>query len=403
MASSTTQSAKYMRDIIRQNPENFRFMCPDETESNKFMALFEATDRAYMWPVKSYDENLAPDGRVMEILSEHNIQGWLQGYLLTGRHGIFVTYEAFAMIVASMVDQYAKFLKQMAKIPWRKKISSLNYLLTSLGWRQEHNGYSHQNPSFVSNILEKHGKFCSVYFPADANSLMVILEDCFKRKNGINVIVAGKQLMPQWLTLEEAREELKKGIGTWKWINPDHAKNPDVVFAATGDALVQESLAAIQFLEKHLPELKIRFVNVSELTALGVGDEKHPVSLSDKDFEHYFTKDKPIIYNFHGYPGVIKRLIFGHPHADRFSVHGYIEEGTTTTPFEMMVFNKTSRYHLVIDAIEKAGKQKAAIAKKGRKVIRMCEKALRDHERFIRKYGKDNDEVAKWKYEIKNK
>jgi xylulose-5-phosphate/fructose-6-phosphate phosphoketolase len=396
LVSSTGESAKYMRDIIRQNPKTFRFLCPDETESNKFQALFEATGRAFMWPVHKYDENISPEGRVMEVLSEHNIQGWLQGYLLTGRHGIFVTYEAFAMIVASMVDQYAKFLKQMKKISWRKPVSSLNYLLTSVGWRQEHNGYSHQNPGFVSSVLEKHGKFSSVYFPADANSLLVILEDCFKRKNGINVIVAGKQPLPQWLTLEEAREELKKGIGIWEWVNPKHAENPDIIMAATGDALVQESMAAIKLLNKNIPEMKLRFVNVSELTALGVGDEKHPLSLGVKDFEKYFTADKPIIYNFHGYPGVIKKLIFGHKHAERFSIHGYIEEGTTTTPFEMMVLNKTSRYHLAIDALERYSKNHPAQAAKARKVIRMCEKALRDHERFIRKYGKDNPEVENW-------
>jgi xylulose-5-phosphate/fructose-6-phosphate phosphoketolase len=397
-ASSTDVSAKYMRDIIKQNKKNFRFMCPDETESNKFQALFEVTNRAYMWPIHSYDENLSPDGRVMEILSEHNLQGWLQGYLLTGRHGIFVTYEAFATIIASMVDQYAKFIKQAKKIEWRKDVASLNYLLTSVGWRQEHNGYSHQNPSFISNILEKHGKFCSVYFPADANSLLVILEDCFKRKNGINVIVAGKTSLPQWLTLEESRDELKKGIGVWSWINPAHAKNPDVVMAATGDALVQESMAAIQLLKENCPELKLRFVNISELTALGVGDEKHPLSISNDDFEDYFTHDKPIIYNFHGYPSVIKKLIFGHKHAERFEIHGYLEEGTTTTPFEMMALNQTSRYHLAISALEKGAKTNPAVAKKSKKLIAKFQKALRDHEKYIRKYGKDNEELDKWKW-----
>jgi len=396
LASSTTEAAKFMRDIIKQNPNNFRFLCPDETESNKFQALFETTTRAFMWPVHAYDENISPNGRVMEVLSEHNLQGWLQGYLLTGRHGIFVTYEAFAMIVASMVDQYAKFIKQMSKIPWRKPVSSLNYLLTSVGWRQEHNGYSHQNPGFISSVLEKHGQFSSVYFPADANSLLVILEDCLKRKNGINVIIAGKQMLPQWLTLKEAREELKKGIGIWDWINPKHAQDPDIVIAATGDALVQESMAAIKLLTKHIPQMKLRFVNVSELTALGVGDEKHPLSIGIKDFEKYFTADKPIIYNFHGYPGVIKKLIFGHKHAERFSIHGYVEEGTTTTPFEMMVLNKTSRYHLAIEACEKYAAKHPAHANKARQIIKICKNALSYHERYIREYGKDNPEVETW-------
>ncbi len=332
--SSTAIGSNYIRDIFIENDKekNFRFMCPDETESNKFQSLFEATKRAYMWPVHSYDENLSPSGRVMEILSEHSLQGWLQGYLLTGRHGMFATYEAFATIVASMVDQYAKFIKQSSHVPWRKPISALNYLLTSVGWRQEHNGYSHQNPSFISNVLEKHGGFCSAYFPADANQLLVVLEDCFKRTNSINVIVANKNPMAQWLTVNQAREELKKGVGIWEWVDPKGSANPDVVFASAGDVMVQEAMAAIALLKKMLPELKTRFVNVSELTALGIGDESHPLSLKDQQFEHYFTKDKPIIFNFHGYPGIIKKLIFGHQHAERFSIHGYNEEGTTTTP-----------------------------------------------------------------------
>lgn len=408
-AGNTSVGAAYIRDIflLNEKEKNFRFMCPDETESNKFQSLFDVTKRAYMWPVHSYDENLSPNGRVMEILSEHSLQGWLQGYLLTGRHGMFATYEAFATIVASMVDQYAKFIKQSTFIPWRKPVSALNYLLTSVGWRQEHNGYSHQNPSFVSNILEKHGKFCSAYFPADANQLLVTLEDCFKRTNGINVIVANKNPMPQWLTLEEARKEIKKGIGIWEWINPEQSKNPDVVFAASGDAMVHETMAAISILQKKLPELKKRFVNVSELTALGIGDERHPLSISDKEFNHYFTSDRPIIFNFHGYAGVIKKLIFGHPHAERFSIHGYMEEGTTTTPFNMMVMNKTSRFHLTIDAIQRVMASNSDLTKnktfraKAKKLIIDCEKKLREHTKYILKYGKDMPEIENWKWKNK--
>lgn len=395
---NTTAGANFIRDIffLNKKGKNFRFMCPDETESNKFQALFQATERAFMWPVHSYDENIGPNGRVMEILSEHTLQGWLQGYLLTGRHGIFATYEAFATIIASMVDQYAKFLKQSALVPWRKPISSLNYLLTSVGWRQEHNGYSHQNPSFVSNILEKHGKFCSVYFPADANQLLVTLEDCFKRVNGINVIVAGKQVMPQWLTIKEAREELKKGIGIWYWINPKHSANPDVVLAASGDALVQEAMAAISILHKLAPELKIRFVNVSELTALGVGDERHPLSIKEEDFCCYFTENKPIIFNFHGYPGTVKKLIYGHEAMERINIHGYLEEGTTTTPFNMMVMNKTDRYHLAIEAVEQGAKFNKSVAKKAKKLIAYFHKRLADHAKYILKYGKDMPEIENW-------
>ncbi len=396
---NTAVGSNYIRDIFLLNDKekNFRFMCPDETESNKFQSLFEATKRAFMWPVHSYDENLSPSGRVMEVLSEHNLQGWLQGYLLTGRHGMFATYEAFATIVASMVDQYAKFMKQASKISWRKPIASLNYLLTSVGWRQEHNGYSHQNPSFISNILEKHGKFCSVYLPADANSLLVTLEDCFKRTNSINVIVSNKNPMPQWLTLKEAREQQKKGVGIWEWVHPG-SKNPDVVMAAAGDAMVHESLAAMALLKKLIPELKLRFVNVSELTALGIGDEKHPLSLNHNEFDHYFTANRPIIFNFHGYPGVIKKLIFGHPHAERFSIHGYIEEGTTTTPFQMMVMNKTSRYDLAIEALEKGSKVQPKLATKAKKIIRIFEQKLEDHARYIVENGKDMPEIEKWQW-----
>lgn len=398
---NTSVLAQYIRDLFALNDKekNFRFFCPDETESNKFQAIFEYTKRAFMWPVHSYDENISPDGRVMEVLSEHNLQGWLQGYLLTGRHGMFVTYEAFATIVASMVDQYAKFLKQSTKYEWRKPISSLNYLLTSVGWRQEHNGYSHQNPSFISNILEKHGNFSSVYFPADANSLLVIMEDCLKRTNSINVIVSNKNPMAQWLTVEQARKELIAGVGIWDWINPEHAAHPDVVLAAAGDAMVQEAMAAISILDDVAPELKIRFVNVSELTALGVGDERHPLSISDNQFNKYFTKDRNIVFNFHGYPAVIKKLIFGSPHAERFSIHGYIEEGTTTTPFNMMVMNKTSRYDLAMDLITKGAKHNPTIAKKSKFLISYFQKKLAEHAKYIVKFGKDMPEVENWKWE----
>lgn len=412
MQGNTLIASDYIRDIFNLNKKekNFRFMCPDETESNKFTCLFEATKRAFMWPVHSYDENLSPSGRVMEVLSEHTLQGWLEGFILTGRHGIFATYEAFATIVSSMVDQYAKFLKLSSKIPWRKPISSLNYILTSVGWRQEHNGYSHQNPSFISGVLEKHGKFCSVYLPADANSTLVTLEDCFKRKNSINVIVVNKNPMPQWLTLEEAREELKKGLGVWNWVNknnPSHNENPDVVMAASGDALVIESLAAISILHKMAPELKLRFVNVSELTALGIGDERHPLSVSDDEFNKYFTGNKPIIYNFHGYPGTVRKLIYGHTAMDRFSIHGYLEEGTTTTPFNMMVMNKTDRFNLAIDALQKVIKNAnadksarlSALAKKAPQIIHELEAKLAEHAKYIIENGKDMEEIENWRWE----
>ncbi len=392
--SNTAVGANFIRDIFVENKEakNFRFFCPDETDSNKMAALFQATGRAFMWPLKSYDEFMAVDGRVMEVLSEHNLQGWLQGYLLTGRHGMFATYEAFAMIVASMVDQYAKFIKQSLKVAWRKPISALNYLLTSLGWRQEHNGFSHQNPGFVSSVLEKHGAFCSVYFPPDANSLLVTLEDCFKRKNAINVIVAGKNPMPQWLTLDEARKQLKVGVGIWEWVHPGW-KHPDTVIASAGDHMTVEAMAAVGLLKKMLPKLAVRFVNISELTSLGIGDERHPLRLTDRQFEKYFTSDKPIIFNFHGYPDVIKKLVFGHPSANRFSVHGYLEEGTTTTPFDMHVRNQTSRFHLVMDAISKVSEFNSDVAKRAPKLLKQLEQKLTQHQKFIAKFGRDMPEI----------
>lgn len=400
-ASNTTIASKYFRDILKLNKKdkNFRFFCPDETESNKFQCLFDVTKRAFMWPVKSFDENLAPDGRVMEVLSEHTLMGWLQGYLLTGRHGFFATYEAFAMIIASMVDQYAKFIKQSMKYKWHKPYSSLNFLLTSVGWRQEHNGYSHQNPSFISNVLEKHGKFCSAYFPPDSNSLNVVLEDCLNRTNSINLIVAGKQLMPQWLTIDQARKEVKAGIGIWDWIDHNAAKKPDVVFAASGDVMVQECMAAISYLKQKLPELKSRFVSISELTALGLGDERRPL-LDKKNFEKYFTKDKPVIYNFHGYVGAIRNLLFPYKGHHRFSIHGYQEEGTTTTPFDMMVCNQTSRYDLIIDALEKVSKQNKRLARKAAPIIKECQTMLKKHHGYIRRYGKDMPEVEGWTWMI---
>lgn len=399
---NTAIGAKYIRDIFKLNAraKNFRFMCPDETESNKLQALFEVTNRAFMWPVHSYDENLAPDGRVMEILNEHSIQGWLEGYLLTGRHGMFATYEAFAPIVSSMVDQYAKFLKQSSEVRWRTPISSLNYLLTSVGWRQEHNGYSHQNPSFISNLVEKHGQFCSVYFPVDANSMLVTLEDCFQRTNSINVIVSGKQPMPQWLTLEEARKQIKTGLLTWDWINPHASEHPDVVMAAAGDVPTQESMAAIWWLRKTCPELKVRFVNVSEITALGIGDERRPLALEDHQFAHYFTDDRDVIFNFHGYPGVIQKLMFGHGALERFCIRGYIEEGTTTTPFDMVVRNRTSRFHLAIEALKHASKHNEQVAQKAPELITFFEQQLKDHAKYILKYGKDMPEIEQWKWEM---
>ncbi|PJC36512.1 phosphoketolase [Candidatus Peregrinibacteria bacterium CG_4_9_14_0_2_um_filter_53_11] len=391
---NTEVGSRLLRDIFKKNAraKNFRFMCPDETGSNKMSPMFEATLRPFMWPLKEHDERMSRDGRVMEILSEHTLQGWLQGYLLTGRHGMFATYEAFAPIVASMVDQYAKFLKQAMRISWRKPVSSLNYVLTSVGWRQEHNGFSHQNPSFIGGVLEKHGQFSSVYFPPDANSTLVTFEDCLKRTNAINVVVVGKQPMPQWLTLKEARAQNKVGVGMWKFVHPGWAK-PDVVLSSAGDYMTLEAIEAARLLAELAPELNVRYVNVSELTSLGVGDERHPLSLNQKEFNKYFTADKPIVFNFHGYPDVIRRLFWGNAAASRVSIHGYSEEGTTTTPFDMMVRNKTSRFHLAMDAVTQAASVNKKFARSKKNVLKYCEKMLTKHDKFIHENGRDMDEV----------
>lgn len=403
LQSNTYIAGQYMRDIFKLNKKeaNFRFFSPDEADSNKLTAIFEATSRAQLWPIAKHDEDISPDGRVIEMLSEHTLQGMYQGYILSGRHGFLATYEAFAPIFQSMVDQYAKFIKQSLRVDFRPPVSSMNFILTSSLWRQEHNGYSHQNPGFIANILLKHGAFSSVYLPPDANTLLITLEDCFQRTDCINAIVASKQKMPQWLTMKEARQQMERGIMTWDFVTGDNAVNPDVVMAASGDYVTYESLAAISLLKEHLPELKIRFVNVSELTALGVGDECHSLGTCEvnrKDFEDYFTADKPIIFSFHGYPAVIQQLMFGHEAANRISIHGYREEGTTTTPFDMQIDNKTSRYHLAIDALNRVAKSNHAIKSKANKLITLFEQKIKDHEAYIVKYGKDMHDIEDFQW-----
>ncbi|MBI5753900.1 phosphoketolase family protein, partial [Candidatus Peregrinibacteria bacterium] len=325
MASSIAQSSKLLRDVFKENKNNFRMMCPDEFESNKLGVVFEATKRAYMWPIKKTDENISVDGRVMEMLSEHTLQGWMQGYILTGRHGIFATYEAFAIIIASMVDQYAKFLKQSFKVKWRKPVASAIYLLTSLGWRQDHNGYSHQNPSFISNVLEKHGKFSQLYFPSDANSLLVAYEETLKRKDAVCVIVAGKTELPQWLTLKEAREQAKLGIGVWEWVGGvEGTKDPDVVLASCGDYVTREALFAVKFCKELVPELKVRYVNVSELTSIGLGDycSSGQNCLTEAGVNNYFTHDCKVIFNYTGYTNDIEQILWPYTSSERFIIHG---------------------------------------------------------------------------------
>ncbi|MBI4234916.1 phosphoketolase family protein [Candidatus Peregrinibacteria bacterium] len=399
--SSMIQAGKMLRDIIGDNRKNFLVLCPDELESNKLTNVFEKTNRAYMWPIKTTDEHIAKEGRVMEMLSEHTLQGWYQGYLLTGRHGVFVSYEAFATIITSMVDQYAKFLKQAGNVPWRKPVGSAIYILTSVGWRQEHNGFSHQNPSFVSNVLQKHGEFCQIYYPADANSMIVALEETLTKKNSITVIVADKNNLPQWLSLKEAREQSKTGIGIWQWVSGKEAsKNPDVVLASAGDGITQEALNAVKFCKEVIPELKIRYVNVSELTSLGLGDycSHGQTCLTQEGIDHYFTKDKPVVFNYHGYINDIEQILWPHANPKRFTIHGYQERGTTTTSFDMAVANGVSCYHVAMDLIKQGAKNNKAVARKMDKILKQLQDRIDIHQNYIFDYGDDPDDVKNMKW-----
>lgn len=403
MGQSTKIATEWLNQLFiddRKKNKTLRYWCPDETESNKMGQLFFGAGREYVWPVKAEDECIVTFGRVIEMLSEHTLLGHLQGYILTGRHGMFATYEAFSMVNVSMVDQFCKFLKQSMRIKWRKPIAALNYLLTSVEWRQEHNGYSHQNPSFISNILEKHGEFCSMYFPVDGNSLMVTWEDNFKSRNKVNVVAVGKTDLPQWLTVKEARRQHATGVMVWDWINPAAAKDPDLVFSAAGDYMAEEVMAAIDILKHEIPEFKTRFVYVSEITALGLGTAKKPLNAANvKEFEKYYGQTQPIIFNFHGYANAVKKLLFQHPHANRFSIHGYNEEGSTTTPFDMQYRNGTSRFHLVIEAMEKAGVNNKKYAAQAKALIKKYQRKLEQHKPYVIANGVDLPEVVNWKWD----
>jgi len=397
-SGSTKVGAKFLRDLVKLNPKNFRVFCPDELESNLLGAIFEATGRDFLWPLQKNDEHMQVGGRVVEILSEHSLQGWMMGYTLTGRFGFFPSYEAFLTIIASMLDQYAKFLKQSFKVKWRKPVPPLVYLLTSVGWRQDHNGYSHQNPSFVSNILEKHGEFCQIYYPPDANSFLVALEEVYKKRNFICAIVAGKRDVPQWLSLKEAREQAKNGMGIWEWVGGrEGTKNPDVVLASAGDYMTQEALLAVKLCKKLVPEMKLRYVNVSELTALNLGDHTERVSEEAK-VNHYFTKDRPVVFNYHGYTNDIEQILWPYVSSKRFSIHGYEERGSTTTPFDLKVQNKVDFYHLAMDLITQASKRNKSVAKKRAGLLKLLNAKIEEHQKYIVENGDDPAEVKvlKW-------
>lgn len=407
-SSSMHRAGEYLREVFAQNENNFRLFSPDETYSNKLDAVFAKTSRAFLWPIKKWDKDLTPSGRVIEMLSEHSLQGLAQGYVLTGHHAVLASYEAFIQIVSSMVDQYVKFMKVAREISFRGEVPSLNYILTSSGWRQEHNGFSHQNPGFIDNILEKHGCFIHVYFPPDANSTVVVLKKALQSRNEINVIVAGKTHEARWLTPVQAEKELVRGLMVWDFASDD---NPDIVLSAAGDYLTREALAAIDLAKQENPAIRIRFVNILELSALGLGNAECRVPLHD--FEDYFTKDKPVIFNFHGYPETLKQVLFDHIHegdpssraehatglgGNRFSVHGYLENGSTTTPFDMHVRNGTSRYHLVKEIFQTLERRGVVLPDAARAVAEKYDGKLAAHRKYIEKNGVDPEEIANWKW-----
>lgn len=396
VAESTRIMGAFLRDIMKLNlgSKNFRVFGPDEIASNRLGSLFEVTNRAWQAPTIPEDDHLSPDGRVMEILSEHTCQGWLEGYLLTGRHGLFTSYEAFIHLVDSMFNQYAKWLKVTRKdIPWRRPVASLNYLLSSHVWRQDHNGFSHQDPGFIDHVVNKKADIIRVYFPPDANTLLSVTDHCLRSRNYVNVIVAGKQPQLQWLDMDQAVKHCTAGIGIWEWASNDKGFEPDVVMACCGDVPTMEALAAVDFLRKQLPDLKIRFVNVVDLMTLQPKEE-HPHGLTDRDFDALFTSDKPIIFAYHGYPWLIHRLTYRRNNHHNLHVRGYKEEGTTTTPFDILVMNDLDRYHLVSDVIDRVPKlgSVAAYAKQT-----MREKLI-EHKQYIAKYGQDMPEIREWKW-----
>jgi xylulose-5-phosphate/fructose-6-phosphate phosphoketolase len=396
-AADTLVASEFLRDVIKYNEsqKNFRIFGPDETLSNRLDHVFESTNRQWQGGIEETDQYLNKQGRVMEMLSEHQCEGWLEGYLLTGRHGLFNSYEAFIHIVDSMFNQHAKWLKITAGIPWRRKIASLNYLLSSHVWRQDHNGFTHQDPGFIDHVVNKKAEIVRVYLPPDANCLLSVMDHCLRSRHYVNVVVAGKHPAPQWLKMEEAVVHCTKGIGIWTWASNDKNLEPDVVMGCAGDVPTLEILAAVSILRKHFPDLKIRVVNVVDLMKIQMHSE-HPHGLSDMDFDFLFTKDKPVIFAFHGYPWLIHRLTYKRTNHSNIHVRGYKEEGTITTPFDMAVLNDMDRFHLVQDVIERLPQLKNRCAY----LKQEMEDKLIEHKCYIKENGQDMPEIRNWKWDI---
>ncbi len=394
-AESTRVMGRYLRDVMKANlaSRNFRLFSPDENNSNRWQDALEVTNRAWVAERYPYDDHLAADGRVMEMLSEHQCQGWLEGYLLTGRHGFFSCYEAFIHIVDSMFNQHAKWLKVCNHIPWRRPVASLNYLLSSHVWRQDHNGFSHQDPGFIDHVANKKAEVVRIWLPPDANTLLWVTDQCLRSRNHVNVVVAGKQPSPQWLDMDAAIKHCSAGLGIWEWASNDRGGEPDVVMACCGDVPTLETLAAVDLLRRHVPNLRVRVINIVNLMKLQPPGE-HPHGLTDPEFDALFTKDKPIIFAFHGYPWLIHRLTYRRTNHKNLHVRGYKEEGTTTTPFDMCVLNDLDRFHLVSDVIDRVP-DLAARAAYAKQAIR---DKLLEHKQYIAKHGEDMPEISGWKW-----
>jgi len=394
-AEATRVQSALIRDVLKLNRNNFRIVSPDETVSNRWTAVFDIDNRCFMEDILKTDDHISHDGRVMEVLSEHLCQGWLEGYLLTGRHGFFNCYEAFIHIVDSMFNQHAKWLKTTRHIPWRRPIASLNYLLTSHVWRQDHNGFSHQDPGFIDHVANKKADVIRIYLPPDANTLLSVTDHCLRSRNYVNVIVAGKQSAPQWLNMDAAIMHGTAGIGIGDWASNAKGGEPDVVMACAGDVPTMETLAAVDLIHHHLPHLKVRVINVVDLMKLQPPSE-HPHGLSDKEFDALFTTDKPIIFAFHGYPWLIHRLTYRRTNHKNLHVRGYKEEGTTTTPFDMVVLNDLDRYHLVWDVIDRL----PGLAAQAASVKQAVHDKRIEHKRYVAEHGEDMPEVRNWKWSL---